>query len=143
MSPPPGPVLRWDVPTPQNLLELRDAAPPASLVAGPVEQTFHRDIYFDTTEGTLSRRDVTCRVRIGADDVRRLTLALPASTGGPRERFESLALEPDPTAILAGASETARRLRGLADPAELVPAATLEISRSRREASRRWPWRAR
>ena len=68
MSPPPGPVLRWDVPTPQHLLELRDAAPPASLVAGPVEQTFHRDIYFDTTEGTLSRRDVTCRVRIGADD---------------------------------------------------------------------------
>ncbi len=142
MSPPPGPVLRWDVPTPQNLLELRDAAPPASLVAGPLEHTFHRDIYFDTTEGTLSRRDVTCRVRIGADDVRRLTLTLPGS-GGPRERFESVAEEPDPTAILAGATETARRLRGLADPAELVPAATLEISRSRREARPSWPWRAR
>ena len=124
MSPPPGPVLRWDVPTPQNLLELRDAAPPASLVAGPLEHTFHRDIYFDTTEGTLSRRDVTCRVRIGADDVRRLTLTLPGS-GGPRERFESVAEEPDPTAILAGATETARRLRDPLEDFEDVPVRAL------------------
>ena len=142
MNQPSGPVLRWDVPTPEALLELREAAPPSGLVAGPIEHTFYRDIYFDTNEGTLSRRDVTCRVRIGADDVRRLTLTLPGS-GGPRERFESVAAEADPPAILAGASETARRLRGLADPAELIPAATLEISRSRRAAKPGWPWRAR
>jgi len=142
MSPASGPVLRWDVPTPQGLLELRDAAPPAGLIAGPLEHTFHRDIYFDTPEGTLSRRDVTCRVRIGADDVRRLTLTLPGSAG-PRERFESIADEPDPPTILAGTSETARRLRGLADPAELVPSAMLEVSRGRRTARPRWPWPAR
>jgi polyphosphate kinase len=143
MSPSSGPVLRWDVPTPQGLLELRDAAPPPGLIAGPVEHTYHRDIFFDTAEGTLSRRDITCRLRVGADDVRRLTLTLPGSSGGPRERFESLVTEPDPHTILAGASEAARRLRGLADPAELIPAATLEVSRSRRTARPRWPWRAR
>jgi polyphosphate kinase len=137
------PVLRWDVPTPQHLLELQDAAPPTSVVAGPLEHTFHRDIYFDTAAGTLARRDVTCRVRIGADDVRHITLTLPGASGGPRDRFESDAGEADPTAILTGASETARRLRGLVDPAELIPSATLEISRGRREAKPHWPWRAR
>ena len=68
MSPPPGPSAPLGCADAEHLLELRDAAPPASLVAGPVEHSFHRDIYFDTTEGALARRDVTCRVRIGADD---------------------------------------------------------------------------
>jgi polyphosphate kinase len=143
MTAPTGPVLRWDVPTLHALEELREAPAPAGLRAGPAEHSFHRDIYFDTAEGALSRRDVTCRVRIGADDVRRLTLTLPATGGGPRERFESVATEADPAAILAGSSETARRLRGLVDPAELLPAATLEVSRTRRRAQARWPWRAR
>jgi polyphosphate kinase len=142
MTTPPG-LVRWDVLSLHALEELREAAPPAGLRAGPAERGFHRDIYFDTAEGALSRRDVTCRVRIGADDVRRLTLTLPAGAGGPRERFESVADEAEPAAILAGASETARRLRGLVDPAELVPAATLEVSRTRRTAEPRWPWRAR
>jgi polyphosphate kinase len=143
MTAPTGTVLRWDVPTLHALEELREAPPPAGLRAGLAEHSFHRDIYFDSAEGALSRRDVTCRVRIGADDVRRLTLTLPATGSGPRERFESVATEADPAAILAGTSETSRRLRGLVDPAELLPAATLEVSRTRRRAEPRWPWRAR
>jgi polyphosphate kinase len=143
MTMPSTPVLRWDVPTLHVLEELREAPPPAGLRAGPAERSFHRDIYFDTAEGALSRRDITCRVRTGANDIRRLTLTLPASGGSPRERFESVADEAEPAAILAGASETARRLRGLVDPAELVRAATLEVSRTRRRAEPRWPWRAR
>ena len=71
MTAPTGPVLRWDVPTLHVLEELRQAPPPAGLQGGPAERSFHRDIYFDTAEGALSRRDVTCRVRIGADDLRR------------------------------------------------------------------------
>jgi polyphosphate kinase len=143
MTSPTDPVLRWDVPTLHALEELRGAAPPAGLRAAAAEHSFHRDIYFDTAEGALSRRDVTCRVRIGADDVRRLTITLPAASGGPRERFESIASEHEPPAILAGASESARRLRGLVDPAELLQAATLEVSRTRRPAEPSWPWRAR
>jgi polyphosphate kinase len=143
MTAPTGPVLRWDVPTLPALEELREAPPPAGLRAGTADRSFHRDIYFDTAEGALSRRDVTCRVRIGADDVRRLTLTLPSSGAGPRERFESPAEEAEPAAILAGASETARRLRGLVDPAEMMPSATLEVSRTRCPAAPRWPWRAR
>jgi polyphosphate kinase len=138
-----GAVLRWDVATLHALEQLREAPPPAGLRAGPPERAFHRDIYFDTAEGALSRRDITCRVRIGADDVRRLTLTLPPGTAGHRERFESVAEEAEPAAILAGTSEAARRLRGLVDPAGLLQAATLEVSRTRRGVAPRWPWRAR
>lgn len=143
MSAAAAPLLRWDVPTADALAQLREAPLPAGLRAGPAEPGFHRDLYFDTPEGALARRDATCRVRIGFDDVRVLTLTLTDGAAGPRHRYESVALEGDPAAIIAGASETARRLRGLVDPADLVPAAVLEVSRIRRAASRRWPRRAR
>ena len=87
--------------------------PPLGLPVKHTTQGFHRDIYYDTADGSLSRRDVVCRFRLGSDDRRVLTVMLR----GSREWFASRVTELDLRAALAGESEAARRLRGLVDPA--------------------------
>jgi polyphosphate kinase len=132
--------IKWDVTSPELLRSLLIAPLPLRLKAGPLERSFHRDAYYDTADGSLFRRDIWCRLRSGADDRRILTLGLPAADrSGGRERFDSLVEELDPQAALAGASEAARRLRGLVSPATLTTLAELEVERSVRTATRLWP----
>jgi adenylate cyclase class IV len=73
--------VKWDVPTPELLKELMDAPPPDGLRVKRTTHGFHRDIYYDTADGSLARRDVTCRFRLGADD--RARAAVLRSRRGP------------------------------------------------------------
>jgi polyphosphate kinase len=131
--------VKWDVASPERLRELLAAPPPLGLRRGPARQEFHRDIYYDTPDGSLGRRDVICRFRLGVDDRRLLTVTL----GAPRQRFASPVPELDLAAALRGDSEAARRLRGLVDPTTLEPLAELEVERTACEAAGRWPWSGR
>jgi polyphosphate kinase len=134
--------LKWDVPTPQRLRELLAAPLPFHLRAGPPRQGFHRDIYYDTLDAALDRRGIRCRVRIGADDRRTLRLTLPPAPASDEksQRFEVDFDDLDPMTALTGASEPARRLSGLVNPAALQVLVELETERFVREAERGWIW---
>ncbi len=131
--------VKWDVASPELLRELIASPPPAGLREVGTTEGFHRDIYYDTPEGSLARRDVTCRFRLGSNDRRELTVTL----AGTRQRFSSPVRELDLRAALQGRTEAARRLRGLVDPARLEPAAELEVARRTRFLTGPWPWSAR
>jgi polyphosphate kinase len=131
--------VKWDVASPELLRELIASPPPLDLRVTATTRGFHRDIYYDTSDGALARRDVTCRFRLGADDRRMLTVTL----GATRERFTSVVSDVDLTSALQGDSETARRLRGLVDPVTLEPLAEYEVERVTRGVAGRWPWSAR
>ncbi|MGH7580981.1 MAG: polyphosphate kinase 1 [Gemmatimonadales bacterium] len=136
MSPGPPAEVKWDVASPESLRELIASPPPLDLRVKQTTQGFHRDIYYDTADGSLARRDITCRFRLGSDDRRVLTVTLAAT----RQRFASPVTELDLAAALRGESEAARRLRGLVDPATLEPLAELEVERTVRVLAGRWPW---
>ena len=60
-------------------------------------RSFYRDLYFDTADGSLSRRGIICRWRVGADDRRTLSVSFP---GSPLVASE--VPETDPVAAFAG-----------------------------------------
>ena len=139
MSAAPRSEVKWDVATPELLKELMDAPPPGGLRVRSTRHGFHRDIYYDTVDGSLARRNVTCRFRLGADDRRVLTVDFAA----PRQRFSADVPDVELQAALRGESEPARRLRGLVDPANLEPLLELEVERESRILTGPWPWSAR
>jgi polyphosphate kinase len=134
---------RCDVPTLELLVALAAEPLPLGLRQLGLERRLYRDVYADTSDNALATRGITCRVRYGADDRRRLTLGV-AEPGlpvpGAQEVFEADAVEVDLPAILKGESEPARRLRGIIDPARLEPRFELEVERTVRTAGRSWPW---
>jgi polyphosphate kinase len=138
MSPTPPAEVKWDVASPELLRALIASPLPLDLRVKATTQSFHRDIYYDTADGSLARRDVTCRFRLGADDRRILTVALGGA--GSRQRYSSEVAELDLGSALRGESEAARRLRGLVDPATLEPLAELEVERTTRLVAGKWPW---
>ncbi|MBA2457913.1 MAG: CYTH domain-containing protein, partial [Gemmatimonadales bacterium] len=139
MSEPPHAEVKWDVASPERLRELIAAPLPLGLRRGTPHQRLHRDIYYDTPDGALGRRDAVCRFRLGVDDRRALAVTL----GSPAESFASPVAELDLAAALRGDSKAARRLRGLVDPTTLEPLAELEVQRTECEAAGRWPWSGR
>ncbi|HKT60891.1 MAG TPA: polyphosphate kinase 1 [Gemmatimonadales bacterium] len=139
---PPPAEFRCDVPSAELLIALAAEPLPLGLRQLAVERRLYRDVYVDTGDNALATRGITCRIRYGADDRRRLTLGL-AEPGlpvpGAQEVFEAEATEVDLPAILRGDSEPARRLRGVIDPARLEPRLELEVERTVRTAGRAWP----
>ena len=133
---------RCDVPTLELLVALAAEPLPLRLRQLRMERRFYRDVYVDTDDNVLATRGITCRIRYGADDRRRLTLGI-AEPGlpvpGAQEVFEAEAQEVDLPSILRGESEPARRLRGIIDPGRLEPRFELEVERTVRTAGRAWP----
>ena len=119
---------RWPVPTAERLAELVGAALPFGLRSGSPRHAFHRDLYFDTPDAVLRRRGASCRIRFDAQD--RRWLRFDAAVGG----CEARVAEVEPRDILLGATEPARRLRALVDPARLVAHTELEVERWARTA---------
>ena len=147
MSAPPPHEVKWDVASAELLRELIGSDLPLGLRADTPRRTFHRDLYYDTSDGALSRREITCRFRLGSDDRRHLLLTMPAGAEGrhapDRVCFGAEVRDLDLADALAGDSAPARRLRGLVDPTALQPVAELEVERTLRTARGRWPWSAR
>ncbi|MGE0555760.1 MAG: polyphosphate kinase 1 [Gemmatimonadales bacterium] len=122
----------------EALARLRAAPLPLGLKAAPTEQSFHRDIYLDTSDRALARRAVSCRLRITADDRRTLCLILWGGADHPPERYEAPVVDLDPRRALEGPSEPARRLRGLVEPALLKPRIEIETVRWTRAVVGGW-----
>jgi len=137
-----------DVPNLALLNQMVTEALPLSLHAGPVEQMFQRDVYFDSADWTLRRRGVSCRFRTRVDDRRILTLRTVGRWEGGQplvlpQTFEADVTELEGEEALRGMSDPARRLRALIEPTLLVPRIAFETERRLRHTHPRWFARAR
>lgn len=138
-------LLRFLVPSAEQLAAIPAALPP-ELRARPPVRSIHRDLYLDTPDDALRRRGLICRLRVGTDDRRVLTLDMaPAAreVSGAGERIAAAVRSTDPAAALAEDSSPARRLRAVVDPATLVVRAALEVDRQTITACHDWLGRAR
>lgn len=125
---------RAEVPSLELLNRMVSATLPLGLRAGPIEQTFHRDVYFDAEDWTLRRQGVTCRFRVRLDDRRLLTVRSLGRTEGAAvlvmpQTFEADVAELSGEQAIAGTSDPARRLRAMIEPGLLAPRIAFETSR--------------
>lgn len=84
-----------------------------------VGRHFFRDVFFDTPDGELRRRQITCRLRIELGDRRFLEVKIP--TLEKVLHYQARVAEVEPGKILAGSSPPARQLQAVVDPAKLSP----------------------
>lgn len=127
---------RFDVVTAEQLESLA-ARPIAGAPDVPPVSVRYRDLYLDTADEQLERRGVTCRLRLGSDDTRALTVFV--GTPGdptPPQRFEAAVASPDPRVAVAGNSAPARRLAAMVDARLLEVRLELQIERILRTVDR-------
>jgi polyphosphate kinase len=134
MAGPPLPEWKGEVPTLDALNRMVREPLLLRLRGGAVEQTFHRDLYFDAPDWTLRRRGVTCRFRVRLDDRRLLTVRSLGRTEGAAvvvvpQTFEAEVEELTGELAIAGNSDPARRLRALIEPSHLAARLEFEVER--------------
>lgn len=134
-------VLRFEVPSPEVLERLIQDPVPLGLRAKRGTRSFHREIHFDTPDGLLQARGVSCWFRISMEDRRTLGVSHRSSVGDGSlvewRDSEADVLEVEPLQALQGSSEPARRLRAVIDPQRLGVRLELEATQTRRVARTR------
>ncbi|MGH7694685.1 MAG: polyphosphate kinase 1 [Gemmatimonadaceae bacterium] len=131
---------RWDVPTAEALKRLVTEPLPLGLRGGTATRGFMRDIYYDTSDGALKARGVSCRVRHASDDSHELTIAVVTEHAGQSliTRADSNIPAGDVRAALDATNDATRLLRSIVNPASLGPHLELEIERQLRPATKGW-----
>ena len=132
---------------------------PSGLVASQARRELHRDLYLDTSDDSLGRRGIVCRLRTRADGEGTLILRVASSP----LNLEVATHGADVREALGGAQRRHRRLRGIVDPSALErarrsrgrsahairahrlawPPATRRASRPRQCSAERPDWRRR
>ncbi len=126
-------VLRFEVPSREELDRMARAPLPFSLHEQSSDVRFYRVVYFDTTTSDLENKGAA--VRLNIDDKGSQTLVVDVrdheTEDGAvvRRRSESEVTASDPAVLFSGVSEPAQIIRALIDPRRLVAALELEISR--------------
>src|SRR6185503_2794654 len=101
---------RFDVVSAEQLEGLASQPLPLGLEATSSRVLF-RDLYVDTDDDQLQRRGLTCRLRVGSDDRRILTVFVGTETDpAPPRRYEAAVESADPRLALESGTEPARRL---------------------------------
>ena len=96
-----------------------------------------RDLYIDTDDDQLQRRGLTCRLRVGSDDRRLLTVFVGTlSDPAPPRRYEAQVGSSDPRVALMSGTEPARRLAAVVDFRLLQTKLELQIERVHRDLDR-------
>lgn len=129
---------RYELRSSAHLEELASSRLPDGIPANDARPSQHRDVYLDTTDDTLRRREIVCRLRLGADDSRTLSLRIGSVPNGTEVRVDSPVQSADATAALSENTEAGRRLRALVNPELLVPRLDLEVERLTRNADFNW-----
>jgi polyphosphate kinase len=133
---------RFDVVSAEQLEKLTEHALPVS--EGMPTRVLYRDLYLDTDDEQLQRRGISCRLRVGSDDARTLTLFVGVvGETAPPTRYEARVNSADPRAALANDVEPARRLAAIVDFRLLQTKLELQIERVERLCDRDWLGRAR
>src|SRR5262249_44241971 len=97
----------------EQLRELMLAPSPFGLEATSPTRNLFRDLYLDTPDDDLRRRGVTCRLRLGVDDRRTLSLRVTSPANGRGEemlRYDASVRASEPRDALAENTSPARRL---------------------------------
>lgn len=134
---------RFDVVTAEQLTAL--ARQPFDGVAmSDAVPVLYRDLFIDTGDDHLQRRGITCRLRVGSDDRRVLTVFVGTlNDPTPPRRYEAAVVSADPRAALVSDTEPARRLSAVVDVRLLETKLELQVERVERTADRDWLGRAR
>ena len=131
---------RWDVPTAVALRRLAHDGLPMGLRALPPVRAFLREVYYDTTDFALRSRGVTCRIRHHGDDHLELSVLVVNAGDGESGVTHTVADLPGAAATeaLHGASDPARVLQSIVNPATLGVQLELEMERHSRTVLSRW-----
>jgi polyphosphate kinase len=134
---------RFDVVSAEHLEKLASEPLPLGL-AGSSTRILYRDFYIDTADDQLQRRGITCRLRVGSDDRRLLTVFVGTPTDpSPPRRYEALVDTSEPMLALASRTEPSRRLSAIVDFRLLQTKIELQIERVERATDFDWLRRAR
>src|SRR5512141_899039 len=129
---------RYELRSSAHLEELASSRLPDGIAATDAIPSLHRDIYLDTADDTLRRRAIVCRMRLGADDSRKLSLRIGAGENGSQIRVDSRVSSADPQSATMENTEAGRRLSAVVNPEFLVPRLDLEVERLTRTADFNW-----
>ncbi|MCC6318932.1 MAG: polyphosphate kinase 1 [Gemmatimonadaceae bacterium] len=134
---------RWDVPSVEVFKRLTTATGPLDLRITATHRAFHRDVYFDSDDGSLQGRGVSCLVRHDSEGRHRLLVTIVSEHDGAASLRHVMADLPggDERAGIGGDSEPARLLRSIVNPAWLAPTLELEVERLTRLATAAGWWR--
>ncbi|HEY8165764.1 MAG TPA: polyphosphate kinase 1 [Gemmatimonadaceae bacterium] len=130
--------LRYEIRSEQHLEELASAPLPGGVFATAARASQHRDLYLDTAEDALRRRDIICRLRLRADDTRTLSIRIADGPDGKEVTYDSPITSAEVSGALAERTAAGRRLSALIDPALLVVRLDLEVDRITRSADLDW-----
>lgn len=134
---------RFDVVSAEQLEKLAAQPLPAGLQSTSV-RVLYRDLYIDTDDDQLQRRGITCRLRVGSDDRRVLTVFVGTlNDPAPPRRYEASVDSADPRVALTSNTEPARRLAGIVDFRLLQTKLELQVERVERAADANLLGRAR
>ena len=126
-----------------QLAALASGPLPRGLAASEARRSLHRDLYLDTSDDSLRRRGIVCRLRTTR---RRPWNAVALDLSGvERAAVGSRRRRAVPTCARCSPRDNAvvRRLRGVVDPAALEVRVDLEVDRLTRSAARDWLGRPR
>jgi polyphosphate kinase len=128
---------RFDVVSAEQLEKL--AAEPLPRKAVAVSRVLYRDLYLDTDDEQLQIRGITCRLRVGSDDHRTLTVFVGTpGDPAPPTRFEASVDSPDPRVALLSNTAPTRRLAAVVDFRLLQTKVELQVERVERAADPDW-----
>src|SRR5438105_9660812 len=106
---------RFDVVSAEQLEKLASEPLPLGMEATSA-RVLYRDLYVDTADDQLQRRGLTCRLRVGSDDRRLLTVFVgTVNDPAPPRRYEARVASADPRVALTSGTEPARRLAAVVD----------------------------
>ena len=107
-------------------------------------RVLYRELYIDTDDDQLQRHGLTCRLRVGSDDRRVLTVFVgTADDAAPPRRYEANVDSADPRLALASGTEPARRLAAVVDFRLLQTKLELQVERVERAGDVDWLGRPR
>jgi polyphosphate kinase len=127
--------------------ELLSADQLAALASGPLpsgvsadesRRSLHRDLYLDTPEGSLRRRGIVCRMRVGADGRSSMSLRIAGPNGGLPTRISATTRSSEVAEAIASGNAVVHRLRGIVDPTHLQVQLDLQVDRLTRPVARDW-----
>jgi polyphosphate kinase len=129
---------RYELRSKQHLEELATSPLPLGVDSTPPVASQHRDLYLDTAEDTLRKRNIVCRLRLSADDTRVLSLRIGSAGHGEDGRVDSRVEASEVAAAIAENTTAGRSLRALIDPTSLIVRIELETERLTRNADFNW-----
>jgi polyphosphate kinase len=134
---------RFDVVSEEHLEKLASEPLPFGMPSSST-RVLYRDLYIDTADDQLQRRGLTCRLRVGSDDRRLLTVFVgTVNDPAPPRRYEAPVESADPRVALTSGTEPARRLAAVVDFRLLQTKLELQVERVERQAGIDWLGRPR